>query len=63
MYTSRITMQEISLDQHADMVEVSTALTSVDLGGALVADFAHPTLGRVILVNTAGGRCACIAIP
>jgi hypothetical protein len=49
-------LKEIPLKEAVDILSVSSALQSIDLGFTIIHLVEHPIQGRLILTNDANGR-------
>lgn len=47
-------MQQVSLEDFADLLDESAVTERLDLHSALVYKVTHPTKGNLVLVNTTG---------
>lgn len=54
-------MKEIDLDTYLSVVAASEVHQTLDLGPVMLVKVTHPTLGAVILVNSAEHRNAIIS--
>ncbi len=50
-----LTAVKINLERVVDLIEESTVKEQLDLGSALMYKLLHPTLGSLVLVNSAAG--------
>lgn len=55
-----IVSSEITLEAYCELLELSSILSTIDIGTAVVHQVSHPTHGSLTLVNAACGRSAVV---
>lgn len=54
--------QAITFDESAELIAVSETELRLDLGHSILYRLRHPTHGRIVVLNSAVGKCAILHV-